>query len=218
VAHAPRGTLSVVPYRATHLTPDLLAFFGEWLPAAPARVVDVGCGAGAMTKELAERGYEVTGIDPQAPEGAEFVRTRLEDFGPDAPFDAAVALRSLHHVDDLERAVERLWRALAPGARVVVLEWAVERLDDSVWEWLARHGMEEHSHGDGHASRVPPHVIPLTQVMAALDERFALRFEERGTFLARERGRDDMHAVEEAAIAAGELPALGARLVYDRVG
>jgi SAM-dependent methyltransferase len=193
-------------------------FFGAWLPRPPARVVDVGCGAGAMTRELWAQGYAVTGIDPQAPEGQAFVRTTLEDFAPRAPFDGAVALRSLHHVDDLHRAVESLWRALAPGARVVVLEWAVERLDDSVWEWLAQHGLEEHSHGDGHASRVPPHVIPLTEVMAAMGERFALLFEERGTFLARERGRDDLHAVEEAAIASGELPALGARLVYERVG
>jgi SAM-dependent methyltransferase len=200
------------------LTPDLLAFFGEWLPRPPARVVDVGCGAGAMTKELAGRGYEVTGVDPQAPEGAEFVRTTLEDFAADAPFDAAVALRSLHHVGDLQLAVESLWRALAPGARVVVLEWAVERLDDSVWEWLARQGLEDHAHGDDHASRVPPHVIPLTEVMAAMGERFQPIFEERGTFLARERGREDLHQVEEAAIAAGELPALGARLVYERVG
>jgi SAM-dependent methyltransferase len=201
-----------VAYRATHLTPDLLAFFGEWLPRPPARVLDVGCGAGAMTRELAGRGYAVTGVDPQAPEGPEFVRSRLEDFASTAPFDAAVALRSLHHVGDLERAVGSLWGAIAPDARVVVLEWAVERLDDSVWQWLAQHGFED----DGH--RVPPHVIPLETVMAAMAARFRLLFEERGTFLARERGREDLHAAEEAAIAAGELQALGARLVYERVG
>jgi SAM-dependent methyltransferase len=202
-----------VAYRATHLTPDLLAFVGEWLPNPPARVVDVGCGAGAMTRELWAQGYAVTGIDPQAPEGQAFVRTTLEDFAARAPFDAAVALRSLHHVGDLERAVESLWRALVPGARVVVLEWAVERLDDSVWEWLVQHGLDDDAHG-----RVPPHVIPLTEVMAAMGERFAVLFEERGTFLARERGREDLHAVEEAAIASGQLQALGARLVYERVG
>jgi SAM-dependent methyltransferase len=200
-----------VAYRATHLTPDLLAFFGEWLPAAPARLVDVGCGGGAMTRELAGQGYEVTGIDPQAPDGPEFVRARLEDFASEEPFAAAVALRSLHHVDDLERAVERLWRAVAPGARVVVLEWAVERLDDSAWDWLERHGLQDHAHGHDHGQRVPPHVIPLETVMAAMGARFAMRFEERGTFLARERGREDLQAAEEAAIAAGELQALGAR-------
>ena len=199
-------------YRATHLTPDLLAFFGAWLPSPPARVVDVGCGAGAMTQELARRGYEATGLDPQAPEGTPFVRARLEDFAPEAAFDAAVALRSLHHVDDLGQAVERLWRALAPGARVVVLEWAVERVDDSVWDWLVRHGLEDE------AQALPPHVIPLETVMEAMEERFRLLFDERGTFLARERGREDLHAAEEAAIAAGELPALGARIVYERVG
>ena len=205
-------------YRATHLTPDLLAFVGQWLPRPPARVVDVGCGDGAMTRELWAQGYAVTGIDPQAPEGQAFVRTTLEDFASPARFDAAVALRSLHHVGDLERAVESLWRAVRPGAKVVVLEWAVELLDDSVWEWLERHGLEDHAHGDDHGGRVPPHVIPLTDVMAAMSRRFALRLEEPGTFLARERGREDLHAVEQAAIAAGELPALGARLVYERAG
>jgi SAM-dependent methyltransferase len=204
-------------YRATHLTPDLLAFFGEWLPPPPARVLDVGCGDGAMTRELWAQDYAVTGIDPQAPEGQAFVRTTLEDFASRAPFDAAVALRSLHHADDLDRAVESLWGALAPGARVIMLEWAVERLDDSVWEWLARHGLEEDAHGHDHAHRVPPHVIPLETVTEAMGERFALIFEERGTFLARERGREDLHAAEEAAIASGELPALGARIVYKRL-
>jgi SAM-dependent methyltransferase len=201
-----------VAYRATHLTADLIAFVAGWLPRPPARLLDVGCGAGAMTRELAGQGYEVTGIDPQAPEGAEFVRTTLEDFVADSPFGAAVALRSLHHVGDLDEAVESLWGALVAGARVVVLEWAVERLDDSVWSWLAQHGLDDHAHG------APPHVIPLEAVMNAMGERFALRFEERGTFLARERGREDLHAVEEAAIASGELQALGARLVYERVG
>jgi SAM-dependent methyltransferase len=205
-----------VAYRATHLTPDLLSFVGEWLPRPPARVLDVGCGAGAMTRELWAQGYAVTGIDPQAPEGQAFIRTTLEDFASRAPFDAAVALRSLHHVGDLKRAVESLWQAVRPGAKVIVLEWAVERLDDAAWEWLERHGLEDHAHEDEHRGRVPPHVIPLTEVMAAMAERFDLRFEERGTFLARERGREDLHATEEAAIAAGELQALGARLVYER--
>jgi len=200
-----------VAYRATHLTPDLLSFVGEWLPRPPARVLDVGCGAGAMTRELWAQGYAVTGIDPQAPEGQAFIRTTLEDFASRAPFDAAVALRSLHHVGHLGRAVESLWRLVRPGAKVIVLEWAVERVDDSVWQWLARHGLDD-------GRRVPPHVFPLTDVMAAMERRFAPLFEERGTFLARERGREDLHAVEEAAIAAGELQALGARLVYERVG
>jgi hypothetical protein len=141
--------------------------------------------------------------------GEEFARTRLEDFESDAPFEAAVALRSLHHMDDLDMAVDRLALALRPGARVVVYEWAVERMDDAAWRWLSTHGLHDHAHG------TPPHVLPLEDVMRGMGRRFRLLSEQRGPFLARERGREDLHAVEEEAIAAGELQAIGARLVYE---
>ncbi|MGQ4334513.1 methyltransferase domain-containing protein [Streptomyces hayashii] len=35
-------------------------------PAAPARVLDVGCGNGEMTLRLAAAGHQVTGADPAA--------------------------------------------------------------------------------------------------------------------------------------------------------
>src|SRR3954454_20358803 len=119
-AGGPLGTPSCG--RVTHLTADLLGFVEEWLPPAPARVLEVGCGDGAVTRHLIGSGYEVLGIDPGAPEGPAFGRTTLEAFAPDARFDAAVALRSLHHVGDLRAAVDSLVRALRPGARVVVFE------------------------------------------------------------------------------------------------
>jgi 2-polyprenyl-3-methyl-5-hydroxy-6-metoxy-1,4-benzoquinol methylase len=57
-----------------------------------ARVLEVGCGDGALTLALAEKGYDVTGIDPMAPPGEHFRRLLLEDLKPeDGPFDAVVA-------------------------------------------------------------------------------------------------------------------------------
>jgi len=49
------------------------------LPPPPARVLDVGCGQGALTTALAVDGYDVLGIDPLAPEGECFRRILLED-------------------------------------------------------------------------------------------------------------------------------------------
>jgi ubiquinone/menaquinone biosynthesis C-methylase UbiE len=196
----------------THLTPDLLAFVEEWLPPPPARVLEVGCGDGAVTRHLIGAGYEVLGIDPAAPEGPAFACTTLEAFGTDAPFEAAVALRSLHHVGDLRAAVDSLVRALRPGARVVVFEFAAERLDARARGWLVEQELESHAHGE------PPDVIPVVQVMDALSARFRLVSENWGGYLAREQGREDLHEAEERAIAAGELQAIGARLVYELVG
>src|SRR5919106_1731365 len=89
------------PGAATHRTPELRRFLEAWLPPPPARVLEVGCGDGALTRELLDRGYAMTAIDPEPPDGEPFVRSTLEDFEAQEPFDAAVAIRSLHHLHDL---------------------------------------------------------------------------------------------------------------------
>lgn len=195
----------------THQTADLFAFFDAWLAPPPARVLEVGCGDGALTRRLLDGGYVAHGIDPRAPAGSSFERTTLEAFRADVPFDAAVAILSLHHMHDLGAALTSLERALRPGARLVMFEFAAERVDDRARRWVIHHGLDAHM---GQS----PDVIPLTDLMAALDERFRLLSERWGGFLAREHGREDLHEVEEAAIAAGELGAIGAWLVYERRG
>jgi SAM-dependent methyltransferase len=196
----------------THYRADLLAFVEEWLPPPGARVLEVGCGDGALTERLLAAGYTATGIDPTAPEGEAFQRTTLEALHTDVAFDAAVAVRSLHHVHDLGTALQSLERALRPGARLVLFEFAVEHVDADARRWLVRHGLESH------AERDPPDVIPVAELMAALGERFRLVHERWGGYLAREYGREGLHAVEEAAIAAGELRPIGAWLVYELAG
>ena len=49
------------------VTPAEIDALASFLPTAPARVLDVACGAGRYAIALARRGYELTGIDIAAP-------------------------------------------------------------------------------------------------------------------------------------------------------
>jgi 2-polyprenyl-3-methyl-5-hydroxy-6-metoxy-1,4-benzoquinol methylase len=87
---------------------DVAGFVASHLGPPPARVLEVGCGNGDLARALAARGYEMTAIDPEAPDGDIFRRASLEDFNEAGPFDAVVAVRSLHHVHDLEGGVRKI--------------------------------------------------------------------------------------------------------------
>jgi len=77
------------------------------LPAPPARVLEIGCGPlGGFVPMLRDAGYAATGIDPEAPEGADFRRVGFEDYEPSGPADAIIACTSLHHVADLSGTSE----------------------------------------------------------------------------------------------------------------
>ena len=91
------------------------------------RVLEVGCGAGHLTRRLAERGVAVTGIDanPNSSEiaGTDRVRTmRAEalDFADDS-FDVVVSVHAIEHIPELEAALEEMSRVLRPGGRVLFI-------------------------------------------------------------------------------------------------
>jgi SAM-dependent methyltransferase len=116
---------------------DLNAFCLTHLPPAPARVLEVGCGSGALSRALASAGYLVLAIDPDAPDGSIFRRVRLEDFAEPGPFDAVVASRSLHHIHDLGAGLDRLAELLAPDGRILIDDFGWDLLDQPTAMWLA---------------------------------------------------------------------------------
>src|SRR5688500_13846854 len=88
------------------------------------RVLDVGCGSGVVTRDIAKRvrpGGSVVGVDPSA-ELLKVARQHAEDAGlaglidfqegdcrnlafPDAPFDVVLAATVLAHVPEAEKAL-----------------------------------------------------------------------------------------------------------------
>jgi SAM-dependent methyltransferase len=91
---------------------------------ARGRIADVGCGIGHSYQLLAPR--ETVGVDLDADALAGQERTtvvadmRELPFG-DAEFDGAIAVHSIEHVPDPERALAELARIVRPGSTVVLV-------------------------------------------------------------------------------------------------
>jgi len=103
-----------------HLLGQVLAFAG------PARtVLDFGAGTGRLARALAERGFDVTGVEPDAS-----LRARLAGSGiasvatfaelAERRFDYAVSLNVLEHCADDAGVARELHRRLVPGGRCLV--------------------------------------------------------------------------------------------------
>ena len=107
-----------------------VTFFDEIVPPAGRATLDVGCGEGRVTRDLAARGHRVTGLDASDsliraaseahPDGAYVVADAADLPFEDAAFDLVVAHNSLMDVDDMPGAAKEAARVLEPGGRLCV--------------------------------------------------------------------------------------------------
>ncbi len=118
---------------------SLIQFVLSQLPPTPARVLEVGCGAGELALAVAAEGYDVVAVDPDVPEGQIFRRETIESFDEAGPFDAVVASRSLHHVHDLGGVLDKLVRLLDGSGPLVLNEFAWDRREPMTREWEEEH-------------------------------------------------------------------------------
>jgi hypothetical protein len=183
-------------------------------------VLEIGCGReGGLVERLAAAGYDVLGVDPQAPEGERFVRAEFQTL--DGSWDAVVAGRVLHHLEPLEESLDRLARL---AALLLADEFAWNRIDAAAQDWyeaqyrlLRAAGVEpvgpptldewrEH-HPDLH-----PDDVLLPALRARWDE---LAF-ERLPYMYRWLCGPSSEALEAALVAAGAFPAIGYRWAGSR--
>src|SRR4051794_34341132 len=77
------------------------ALLVQWLPPAPKRILDIGCGTGSLSLLLAELGHEVSGIDLSPAMIAQAQRKALAAGHPIAfqVMDAADPQLELQHFD-----------------------------------------------------------------------------------------------------------------------
>ena len=102
--------------------------FLELVPPPSGRTLDVGCGEGRLTRDLAGLGHDVVGVDASptllaaAREASPGMELHLAD-AADLPFAHAsfglvIGFMSLQDVDDLAGALREAARVLAPGGRL----------------------------------------------------------------------------------------------------
>src|SRR4029079_5892798 len=100
--------------------------FDMLAPQPGERILDLGCGDGALTEKLVAAGCRVTAIDSSAAQvgaararGLDARRGRAETLPFQAEFDAVFSNAVLHWIPDASAAIASVHRALKPGGRFV---------------------------------------------------------------------------------------------------
>jgi trans-aconitate methyltransferase len=95
-------------------------------PQAGERILDLGCGDGALTRRLGEVGASVVGVDSSAEQVAAARAAGLdarvmsgEALAFDREFDAVFSNAALHWMRQPAAVIAGVWRALKPGGRFV---------------------------------------------------------------------------------------------------
>lgn len=140
---------------------DLGANILEWLDAKPGEsILDIGCGDGVLTAQIAERGANVLGVDASG----EMVRaarergvsaevrdaTRLEF---QQQFDAVFSNAALHWMEDHPALLRGIARALRPGGRFVAEMGGhgnIAAIRVALHAALAHHGLADRMAGDNY--------------------------------------------------------------------
>jgi trans-aconitate methyltransferase len=90
------------------------------------RILDLGCGDGALTLKLVQLGCDVLGVDSSAPMieatrklGVNAMVMDGESLDFREEFDAVFSNAALHWMPHPEKVIAGIWRALKPGGRFV---------------------------------------------------------------------------------------------------
>jgi ubiquinone/menaquinone biosynthesis C-methylase UbiE len=134
---------------------DTYQFVKSMLPHEVQTIVEVGCGNGYLSLELARDGHEVIGIDASPdiievaerssaahphPPGFGSLRYLCADVNTwqarDASFDCVIFNRSLHHLSELQQTMSQVQRLLKQGGRIICQDYAFDRFDERTACWL----------------------------------------------------------------------------------
>ncbi len=128
-------------------------------------VLDIGCGDGKVTQEIAQKvpNGTVVGIDPSENmieectksfsriKNLSFEKTCAEEFVSDSTFDLVVSFSALHYVENHEKVLSNIFQSLKPGGTLIAFmsggnQPDVEKIFNSPkWKSLLPEKLEWHS-------------------------------------------------------------------------
>jgi ubiquinone/menaquinone biosynthesis C-methylase UbiE len=134
---------------------DTYQFVKSMLPHSAQTILEVGCGNGYLSLELARDGHTVIGIDlsadilevaersktahPQPPGfgSLRYINTDVNTWqAPDDSVDAVIFNRSLHHMSELQQTLVNVKRLLKGGGSIICQDYAYDRFDEQTACWL----------------------------------------------------------------------------------
>ena len=119
--------IALLRAEARHRNPWIAHTIARELGGRACAVLDLGCGGGFLSNDLAARGHAVTGLDMlddnlrvarERDRSGRAVYARADARSlphPDASFDVVCAMDLLEHVDEPARVIAEAARVLAPG-------------------------------------------------------------------------------------------------------
>ena len=143
------------PYLADLTYGELHRLVDEFIVGQRLRILDIGCGTGFLSLELAREGHHVTGLDSDGNAVNIAVRTmnsdpfvsergpleyECADFtswdGPEAGFDLVVISRTLHHVSQPEKALGKVHKLLRETGGIICIDFAYDQFDQRTATWI----------------------------------------------------------------------------------
>jgi trans-aconitate methyltransferase len=141
-------------------------------PTSKEFILDLGCGTGQLTAQLAQSAASVKGIDADAVMIAnaqqnypqlQFEQADARTFQVESPVDAIFSNAALHWVKEPGAAAQHIYQALKPGGRFVA-EFGGKGNVKAITEALAK----------AHSSYVSPWYFPSVAEYAAVLEKHGL--------------------------------------------
>jgi SAM-dependent methyltransferase len=155
-----RGSLWRNPALVRLTYSELAELVKTYVGPKPSRILYVGPGLGHIALELARGGHDVRGVDVEPEAVALATRAAKTDpfrdtrgslsyevaefptgFRDGGSYDRVLFSRVLHHIEDPTAAVSKAAELLAPGGRVVCVDFAHDRLGVAGARWMARSRM-----------------------------------------------------------------------------